>query len=218
VAGAAVLIPAGHPPVNTGGCVSFTFTVNEHIAFGRTPFVAVQFTVVLPTGNVLPDGGVHITVAAGIPVAVTVKLTAAWHCPVVALTTTGLAGQVITGATPICIATSAVDAGHGALLIDHLNTTRPLPVTWVQVAFGVVAFGLKVPVTPPVTIDHEPVPVVGVFPPSPAVVPPGAIVCPPPAVAVVGGWVIVRTTSAVALVQGGLETVHLKVIGPAPPV
>jgi hypothetical protein len=39
--------------------------------------MAVQFTVVLPTGNVLPDGGVQVTVAGGIPVDVTVKLTAA---------------------------------------------------------------------------------------------------------------------------------------------
>jgi len=176
VAGAAVLIAAGHPLVNTGGCVSFTFTVNEHIAFGATPFIAVQFTVVFPTGNVLPDGGVHATVAVGIPVAVTVKLTGAWHWPVVALATTGLDGHVIVGATPIWIVTSAVDAGHGAFEIVHLNTTWPLPVRCVHVAFGVVAFGLNVPVNPAVTIDHIPAPTVGVFPPSPAVVPPGEIV------------------------------------------
>jgi len=173
---AAVLIPAGQPPVNNGACVSFTFTVNEHIALGAIPLLAVQFTVVLPTGNVLPDGGAHATVAAGVPVAVTVKLTAAWHWPVVALATTGLPGHVITGAVPIWIDTFAVEAGHGALLIVHLNTTVPLPVAWVQVAFGVEAFGLNVPVTPPVTIDHKPVPTTGVFPPSPAVVPPGLIV------------------------------------------
>jgi hypothetical protein len=102
--------------------------VNEHIAFGATPFIAVQFTVVLPTGNVLPDGGVHVTVAGGIPVAVTVKLTVAWHCPLAALATTGLAGHVITGAIPIWIVTSAVEAGHGAFEIVHLNTTWPLPL------------------------------------------------------------------------------------------
>jgi hypothetical protein len=150
--------------------------VNEHAALGGTPFIAVQFTVVLPTGNVLPDGGLHITVAAGVPVAVTVKLTVAWHCPIVAFATNGLAGQVITGAVPTCTDTSALEAGQGALEIVHLSTTTPLPVRWVHVAFGVAAFGLNVPVTPPVTIDHDPAPVAGLFPPSPAVVPPGAMV------------------------------------------
>jgi hypothetical protein len=46
----------------------------------------------------------------------------------------------------------------------------------VHVAFGVVAFGLKVPVAPTVTIDHMPVPDVGVLPPNPVVVPSGTIV------------------------------------------
>jgi hypothetical protein len=48
----------------------------------------------------------------------------------------------------------------------------PAPLVGVKVAFGVVAFGLNVPVAPPVTIDHVPVsPAAGVLPPSPAVVP-----------------------------------------------
>jgi len=63
----------------------------------------------------------------------------------------------------------------------------PVPPVCVKVAFGVEAFGLKVPVAPPVTIDQLPVPVVGVLPPSPAVVPLVQIVCAPPTVAVVGG-------------------------------
>jgi hypothetical protein len=96
-----MLIAPGQELVNTGGCVSFTFTVNELIALGRIPLEAVHVTVVFPTGNVLPDGGVHTTVGAGIPVAVSVKLTGPWHWPFVALTTTGLAGLVIVGGTPI---------------------------------------------------------------------------------------------------------------------
>jgi hypothetical protein len=65
------------------------------------PLVAVQLTVVLPTGNVLPDGGTQLTVGLGVPVAVTVKLTVAWHTPGAAGTTTGLAGHEMTGGTPI---------------------------------------------------------------------------------------------------------------------
>jgi len=43
----------------------------------------------------------------------------------------------------------------------------------VKVAFGVALFGLKVPETPPVTMDHAPVAGdAGVLPPRPVVVPP----------------------------------------------
>lgn len=47
---------AGH--VMVGGCVSFTVTVNEHVG----PAVVEQVTVVVPTGNVEPLGGEHVTV------------------------------------------------------------------------------------------------------------------------------------------------------------
>jgi len=89
----------------------------------------------------------------------------------------------------------------------------------VKVAPGVVALGLNVPTTPPVTIDHVPVaPPDGVFPPSEAVVPPWQIVCAPPTVAV-GCCFTVTVTSANESVQGGLETVHLSVIVlPIPPL
>jgi len=88
----------------------------------------------------------------------------------------------------------------------------------VNVAPGVFAFGLKVPVTPAVTIDHVPVsPPAGVLPPRPAVVPPSQIVCGPPVVAVGAGSSVI-ITSAVAAVHGGLETVHLRVNGEVLPV
>jgi len=89
----------------------------------------------------------------------------------------------------------------------------------VNVAFGVLALGLKVPVIPPVTIDQVPVsPTAGVLPPSPAVVPPAQMVCGPPAVAV-GCDLIVTLTSAVASEHGALETVHLRVmVLPIPPL
>jgi hypothetical protein len=88
----------------------------------------------------------------------------------------------------------------------------------VNVAVGVEALGENVPVTPPVTIDHAPVPEVGVLPPSPAVVPFTQIVCGPPTVAVVGGCFTVTTTSAVESVQGALLIVQRSVMGPVPPV
>src|SRR5215813_6520837 len=93
----------------------------------------------------------------------------------------------------------------------------PVPPVWVKVAFGVLAFGLNVPVAPPVTIDHVPVaPPAGVFPPSPAVVPNAQIVCGPPTVAV-GCCLTVITASEVALwLQVVFVTVHLSVIVPGP--
>ena len=50
---------AGHTTV--GACVSVTVTVNEQLG----PAVAVQLTVVAPTGKVEPDAGVHTTVVPG---------------------------------------------------------------------------------------------------------------------------------------------------------
>jgi hypothetical protein len=98
-----------------------------------------------------------------------------WAPPVVAV----CAAWIVT-------TTFAVDAVQGAFEMVHRTVIGPVPVACVKVAFGVVAFGLKEPV-PPLTTDHCPVPVVGVLPPRPAVVPPVQIVCGPPAVAVVGG-------------------------------
>jgi len=87
-----------------------------------------------------------------------------------------LFGQVMVGATPIWTVTSANESGHGGFEIVHRSLTWPLPVRCVHVAFGVEAFGLKVPVNPAVAMVHIPVPEVGVLPPSGAVVPPGEMV------------------------------------------
>ena len=59
-----------------------------------------------------------------------------------------------------------------------------------NVAPGVVASGLNVPV-PPLCTVHVPVPSVGVLPPSDVVVPKAQIVCAAPTVAVVGGLLTV---------------------------
>src|SRR5205085_9605500 len=105
------------------------------------------------------------------------------------------------------------------LVTVHLNVIVPAPLVGVTVPFAVEASGLKVPVAPPVTIDHVPVsPIAGELPPSPAVVLLSQIVCGPP-VLDVGAGRIVMLTSAVALVQGAFATVHLSVIVvPMPPL
>ena len=55
-----------------GGCVSLTVTVNEHEAVFIAASVAVQVTVVVPTGKVVPDAGTQLMVgAAQLSVAVT---------------------------------------------------------------------------------------------------------------------------------------------------
>src|SRR2546423_4544115 len=127
VIGTTRLMAGGQPLVKTGGCVSLTCTAKLHVAPLPTPFVAEQLTVVVPTGKMLPEGGVHVTVGAGRPVEFTVKLTTAWHWPVVALMTTGLVGQVIVGATPMLIDTWAKESAQGGLEIVHRNTTGPAP-------------------------------------------------------------------------------------------
>ena len=45
--------------VITGSCVSCTVTVNEHAAMFPDASVAVQLTVVTPTGKVDPLAGAH---------------------------------------------------------------------------------------------------------------------------------------------------------------
>jgi hypothetical protein len=93
---------------------------------------------------------------------------------------------VAVGCSLTVIVTSANESGHGGLEIVHLTVIVPAPLVGVNVAPGVLAFGLNVPVAPPVTIVHVPVPEVGVLPPSVAVVLPAQIVCGPPTLAVVG--------------------------------
>ena len=48
--------------VMLGFCVSFTFTVNEQELELPCASVTVHVTVVAPTANVLPDGGVQLGV------------------------------------------------------------------------------------------------------------------------------------------------------------
>src|SRR4051812_21209230 len=69
---------------------------------------AVQVTVVVPSGNppgevrTAPEASLHVTVGAGLPVAVGAKGTRALHCPAV-LGTTMSAGQVIAGGVAVVL-------------------------------------------------------------------------------------------------------------------
>lgn len=81
--------------------------------------------------------------------------------------------------------TCSLESVQGRLEIVQRATTGPAPVTWVNVALGVVLSGLKVPV-PPLTTDQLPVPTMGVLPPNPAVVPLTQIDCGSPTIAIVG--------------------------------
>ena len=81
-----------------GNSVSFTVTVNVQVDWFPDESVAVQVTVVFPTGNTLPEGGEQEMTGAGSvsSIAVVVNVTEASHCPGV-LFTVRLGGQDMTG-------------------------------------------------------------------------------------------------------------------------
>jgi hypothetical protein len=80
-----------------GGCVSFTVTVKLHVAVWPAASVAVDITVVVPTGKTEPEAGLLTTVTPGqLSAAVTLKFTVAEHWPAAAGCTM-LAGQVMIG-------------------------------------------------------------------------------------------------------------------------
>ena len=77
--------------------MSFTVTVNEQLAVFPDVSVAVAVTVVVPFGNVDPDGGAATTVTPGqLSVAVTANVTTAEH-RFGSFALVIFAGQVITG-------------------------------------------------------------------------------------------------------------------------
>lgn len=88
-----------------GSCVSFTFTVKLQVAVLPDVSVAVTVTVVVPFGNVEPDGGLATTVTPGqLSDPLTLKVTTLEHCPAVVVVTI-FAGQVTVGACVSLIVT-----------------------------------------------------------------------------------------------------------------
>ena len=112
---------AGH--VIAGASVSCTVTPNEHVPVFPTASVAVQVTVVTPTGKVEPDAGTHATVAPGqLSDADDANVTTAEHWPAAFGTVTG-AGQFATGA---CVSfTVTVNEHVGPLVVEQLTVVVP---------------------------------------------------------------------------------------------
>src|SRR5438552_2629706 len=96
-----VVMLAGH--VATGGSLSTTVTVKLQVALWLCASVAVQLTVVVPTGKSELDAGLQLMIAPGqLSLAVAVKFTCAWQSPLtpsapMLLLTVMLAGQLAVG-------------------------------------------------------------------------------------------------------------------------
>src|SRR5262245_16606864 len=87
-------------PTNTGGSVSLTVTVKEQLTVPAT-FVAVQVTIVVPTGNengevITVEPILHVTAGAGLPAAAAANASVRAHVPGVLLVVM-FPGQVIVG-------------------------------------------------------------------------------------------------------------------------
>ena len=138
-----------------------TVTVNEQLAVLPLGSVAVAFTVVVPTGNVDPDGGVATTLTGvQLSVAVTLKLTTAEHRPV-SLLTVMFVGHVITGGvTSVTVtvneqleAETLPEASVAVQLTEVVPTGNADPVAGVQdtVAPGQLSLAVAVKLT---TAEH----------------------------------------------------------------
>src|SRR5436853_105919 len=140
--------------------------VTSAIAFAQGAFDTVQRKTIgpLPLVCVKVAPGV---VAFGLNVPAPPLCTV--HIPVAPPAGVSPPLPAVVGDGEIVMVTSANEAGHGELEIVQRRTIGPVPPVCVKVALGVVAFGLNVP-APPLCTVHIPVPLVGVLPPSPAVV------------------------------------------------
>src|SRR6185295_18502831 len=86
------------PSVSSCNLPLKTETVKLQVAVLPEASVAVQVTVVTPTGKQLPEGGLQTTTTPGqLSLAVVVKLTTVQGSPTVGVTAVTLAGQVIVG-------------------------------------------------------------------------------------------------------------------------
>jgi len=113
-----------------------TVTVKAHVAVLFELSVAVQVTVLVPTGKQVPDGGRHPTVTPGqLSLAVGVKLTTAHGSLIVAVFAVLSAGQVIVGG--VLSVTFTVNEQLGPDVVEQLTvvvpTAKQLPEAGLQV-------------------------------------------------------------------------------------
>src|SRR3954462_14626190 len=82
-----------------GGAPSLTWTTKLHVAVLPAPSTAVQFTEVVPTGNAMPEAGMHCVVAPEqLSTAFTMNVTTAVALPASVILVM-FVGHVIRGAS-----------------------------------------------------------------------------------------------------------------------
>ena len=104
--------------------MSLIVTVNEQLAELPDESVTEQLTVVVPFGKVAPDAGLQTGVPTPVQlsVAVVLKVTIAWHCPVV-VPCVMFAGHVITGAWVSLTVTVKLQLGPAPVV--HVTVVMP---------------------------------------------------------------------------------------------
>jgi hypothetical protein len=126
---------AGMGQVTKGFSSSTTVTLKEQVAVPQE-FVAVQVTVVVPTGKGLPEGGLQLTAGVGVPVALTDQVTTAPHLPD-SLDTVISPGHVIEGGVQLMLNPKQVKSRYlsCAPIVAHplLLAGSPMaPPVWFQ--------------------------------------------------------------------------------------
>jgi hypothetical protein len=120
--------------VSTGGVVSSTVTSNWHESEFPAESVTVHVTVVVPSGNVLPEGGTHTSTGAGSHVSETAgsaKVTTAPPPPVHSAVTSP--GHVIVGAVVSSTVTVCVHVAIPPAPLSAVTTTVCTPIEYVCV-------------------------------------------------------------------------------------
>ena len=123
--------------VITGSCASRTVTVNVQIELFPQASVAVDVTVVVPSGKAVPEAGelTIVTAPAQLSIAVTVKFTTAVQEPT-GVVTVIFAGQVITGAVwsfTVIICVHSVKFPHTSVARYVLVTVNLLAQVWLLI-------------------------------------------------------------------------------------
>jgi len=158
--------------------------------------------------------GPLLTVHAPTPTAATFAAKVA--VPELQIDCAGPALDTVGGAVTV-IVTVDVEAGHGALVIDHCKTYEPAPPAGVNTAVGLaVLLNCVANKLGPLVTVHAPTPTAATFAAKVAV-PELQIVWAGPALDTVGGAVTVIVTVEVDAGHGAFVIDHCKTYEPAPP-